>query len=92
VSYDGSKWRIFNQDGVAMPVDAAFNVIIPTTGAGVFVHSATVSNRSGDYTRIDNPLTNGHPNAVVFVTPNLDLGGVCPCILHTVTNCGFLKI
>ncbi len=28
VVYDGSKWRIFNQDAVAMPLNAAFNVLV----------------------------------------------------------------
>ena len=77
VYYFGGKWRILNQDGAAMPVGAAFNVIIPTAGASVFVHKATAV--VGNHTFIDNPLTNGHPNAIVFVTPNSDPGGVCPC-------------
>jgi hypothetical protein len=77
VYYDGSKWRIFNQDGVAMPVGAAFNVIIPTASAGVFVHTATAGSITGSYTDIDNALTNGHPNAIVFITPDWNPGGVC---------------
>jgi hypothetical protein len=75
VWYTGSKWAIFNQDLAAIPVGAAFNVIIPTTGAGVFVHTATAGNSFDDYTMIDNPLTNGNPNAIVFVTPNFNPGG-----------------
>jgi hypothetical protein len=77
VFYDGSNWRIFNQDGAAMPVDAAFNVFVPTAGAGVFVHTATAGNIiNPDSTEIDNTLTNGHPNAIVIVTPNWNPGGV----------------
>jgi hypothetical protein len=76
VWYDGSKWAIFNQDIAAMPVNASFNVSILTAGAGVFVHTATAGNSAGDYTTIDNPLTNGNPNAIVFVTPNYNPGGV----------------
>jgi len=76
VFYDGSKWAIFNQDGTtAIPVNASFNVSVLTAGAGVFIHTATVGNNAGDYTKIDNPLTNNHPNAIVFVTPNWDPGG-----------------
>ena len=75
VEYDGSKWWIFNQDGAAMPVGAAFNVIVPTSGA--FVHTSTAA---GNDTVINNALTNGHPNAIVFVTLNLNPGGVCGCI------------
>jgi hypothetical protein len=77
VFYDGSNWRIFNQDSAAMPVDAAFNVFVPKTGANVFVHTATVGNIiNPDSTEIDNALTNGHPNAIVVVTPNWNPGGV----------------
>ena len=76
VWYVGGKWAIFNQDIAAMPVNAAFNVSVLTAGTNVFVHKATVSNSAGDYTRIDSPLTNGNPNAIVFVTPNWNPGGV----------------
>ncbi len=77
VFYDGSNWRIFNQDGAAMPVDAAFNVFVPRAGAGVFVHTATAGNTIfPDSTEIDNALTNGNPNAIVVVTPNWNPGGV----------------
>jgi hypothetical protein len=77
VFYDGSNWRVFNQDGAAMPVDAAFNVFVPAAGAGVFVHTATVGNiLNPDATQIDNALTNGKPNAMIIVTPNWNPGGV----------------
>jgi hypothetical protein len=77
VFYDGSNWRIFNQDGAAMPVGAAFNVFVPPPGAGVLVHTVTTGNTSFfDTTEIDNPLTNGHPNAIVVATPNWNPGGV----------------
>jgi hypothetical protein len=71
------KWAIFNQDNTAaMPVDAAFNVLIPATGADVFVHTATAANSAFNYTVIDHPLTNDNPNAIVFVTQNYNPGGV----------------
>jgi len=76
VWYDGSKWAIFNQDMADMPVGAAFNVLIPTAGAAAFVHTATLANILGDSTYINNPLTNNNPNAIVFVTPNWNPGGV----------------
>jgi hypothetical protein len=79
VYYSVSQWAILNEDTVAMPLNAAFNVFVPPAGSSVFVHTATALNSSGDHTVIDNPLTNGHPNAIVFVTPNYDPGGVCPC-------------
>lgn len=79
VWYTSGRWRIFNQDIAAMPVGAAFNVIIPTAGANVFVHKATTPNIGGNTTLIDNALTNGNPDAIIFVTPSYDPGGACPC-------------
>jgi hypothetical protein len=64
------KWGIFNQDETAMPEEAAFNVHIPVEDSTVFFHEATTANTSGNYTLIDNPLTNNNPDATVFVTQN----------------------
>jgi len=75
VWYDGSKWAIFNQDIADMPVDAAFNVMIPTAGTAVFVHTATAANIISNWTDIDNPLTNNNPDAIVLVTQNWNPGG-----------------
>ena len=69
------KWCIFNQDISAMPDGAAFNVLIPPTGADVFVHTATAANITGNWTAIDHSLTNNNPNAIVLVTQNLNPGG-----------------
>jgi hypothetical protein len=44
-------------------------------GPNVFVHTATAGNSTDDYTVIDNPLTNGHPKAMVLVTSNANPGG-----------------
>jgi hypothetical protein len=41
-----------------------------------FLHVATISNLSGNSTFIDHPLTNGNPNAIIFVTQNWNLGNV----------------
>ena len=70
------KWAIFNQDLAAMPVDAAFNVLVQVPQSDVFVHKATSANSSGHVTRIDHPLSNNDPNAIVFITPNRNPGGV----------------
>jgi hypothetical protein len=40
-----------------------------------FVHRATPENISANSTYLDNPLTNGHPNVIVYVTPNWNPGG-----------------
>ena len=73
---DGEKkWAIFNQGFAAMPVDAAFNVLVATADEDTFVHAATVANISSNWTTIDHPLTNENPNAIVFVTQNWNPGG-----------------
>jgi hypothetical protein len=79
VWYDSSaqKWSIFNQDDTStMPVDAAFNVLVTAADTSVFVHTATSGNSVYNFTRIDHPLTNSNPNAIVFVTQNWNPGGV----------------
>ena len=70
------KWAIFNQDIASMPVNAAFNVLIPTTSTDFFVHTATIGNRGINFTVIDDPLTNNKPDAVVLVTQNWNPGGI----------------
>ncbi|HEX9115364.1 MAG TPA: hypothetical protein VGA61_04795, partial [Anaerolineae bacterium] len=67
---------IFNQDLAPIPNGAAFNVFIPVPGTYVFVHKATVANSAFDYTDINNPLANGNPPALVWVTPNWNPGAV----------------
>lgn len=47
-----------------------------------FVHRATAANTSGYITTIDNPLTNGRPDALLFVTHNYNPGAVCPCVYN----------
>ncbi len=41
----------------------------------VFVHRATPENISANSTYLDNPLINGNPNAVLYVTQNWNPGG-----------------
>lgn len=75
-SSSAKKWAVFNQDFAAMPTGAAFNVLIPATGADTFVHTATAANIAGNHTYIDHPFTNNNPNAIVLVTQNWNPGGV----------------
>jgi hypothetical protein len=73
------QWEIFNQDGWAMPVGAAFNVLVPNPDTSVFVHKTTAANRDISWpysTIIDYPLTNGNPDAIILVTPNLNPGWI----------------
>ena len=70
VWYDSAagKWAIFNQDRLAMPVNASFNVLGADPSGNVFTHIAGSGSISGHVTYINNPATNGHPEAKVFVT------------------------
>lgn len=71
-----SRWAIFNQDLVNMPVDVDFNVYVAPTNPNIFVHTATVSNTFDNWTYIDHPVTNGNPAAHVIVTQNWSVNGV----------------
>jgi hypothetical protein len=84
VWYDNSvgKWAIFNQDQSTPPLHAQFNVLVNSgqSGHGTSVlQTSTGSNTVNESTKINNPLTNGHNNALIFATPNYDPGGVCAC-------------
>jgi serine/threonine protein kinase len=75
VWYDGARWAIFNQDLAPMTSQASFNVLVPSQSSSVFVQVATPQNCGNNYTTIDNPLTNGNPNAIVMVTQSWNPGG-----------------
>ena len=68
------KWAIFNQDRAAVPAGATFRVEVPQPSA-TFVHHANLLNTVGNYTYLDNQLTNGEPEAVLSVTQNWNPGG-----------------
>ena len=76
VWYEGGarKWAIFNQDRAAVPAGATFEVVVPRASAR-FVHHARLMNTAGDYTYLDNRLTNGEPDALLSVTQNWNPGG-----------------
>jgi hypothetical protein len=76
VWYEGGarKWAIFNQDRAAVPSGATFEVVVPRASAR-FVHHARLVNTAGNYTYLDDRLTNGEPDAVLSVTQNWNPGG-----------------
>jgi len=76
VWYEGGaeKWAIFNQDRAAVPAGATFEVVVPRESA-TLVHHARLLNTVGNYTYLDNRLTNGEPDAVLSVTQNWNPGG-----------------
>jgi hypothetical protein len=75
VYYFGGFWRIFNQDFVTMPQNAAFNILVPPTDSVAFVHVATAANSASQVTYIDHPLLNGNPDAIALATQNWNPGG-----------------
>ncbi len=68
------RWAIFNQDRTPVPAGTTFEVEIPSPSAS-FVHEARLLNTAGNYTYLDNRLTNGQPDAVLSVTQNWNPGG-----------------
>jgi hypothetical protein len=76
VWYEGGaeKWAIFNQNRAAVPAGATFEVVVPRASAK-FVHRARLVNIAGNYTYLDDRLTNGEPEAVLSVTQNWNPGG-----------------
>ena len=77
VWYEGvneKKWAIFNQDRAAIPAGRSFQVII-WPESETFVHYAKLGNTEGSRTYLDNPLTNGEPDALLRVTQNWNPGG-----------------
>jgi hypothetical protein len=67
-------WTIFNEDIQPMTLGTSFSIreqpasctVLPVWQ--VYRHAATASNIHGDYTVLDNSVTNNDPNAVVEVT------------------------
>ena len=68
------RWAIFNQDLAAVPAGSAFEVVVPPASES-FVHRAAPPNTVGNATYLNNPLTNGEPDAEVSVTQNWNPGG-----------------
>ena len=66
--YTGTNWSIFDETRVAMDTNYAFNVLNATTNGTGFTHTVTGSNLFGNYSTIDNPTLNGHPESVFFIT------------------------
>jgi serine/threonine protein kinase len=75
VWYNGTYWSIFNQDLAPMTPQACFNVLVLSQSSSAFVQVATPQNSADNYTVIDNPLTNGNPDAIVMVTQNWNPSG-----------------
>jgi hypothetical protein len=74
-------WRIFLEDGAAMPgaIEFVVSILPPAPGgptrSAAFVHRTTPSNTHYNYSHIDHPLANDNPDALVFETHVLNPGG-----------------
>jgi hypothetical protein len=68
------RWAVFNQDRAAVPAGSSFEVVVPPADRG-FVHRAALPNTVGNATYLDDPLTNGEPDAEVSVAQNWNPGG-----------------
>jgi hypothetical protein len=68
------KWAIFNQDRAPVQVGTTFEVVFPQASSK-FLHTADLLNTSGNYTYLDDRLTNSRPDAVLSVTQNWNPGG-----------------
>lgn len=69
---DDGIWYLFNDDGAApMNQGAAFNIQVQGPTDTIFIHTAKASNLSHQehITRLNHPLLNGNPDAIVSVTP-----------------------
>ncbi len=71
---DQNKWAIFNQDLAPVPAGTTFEVVLPPPSES-FVHRAEPANTVGNATYLNDPLTNGEPNAALSVTQNWNPGG-----------------
>ena len=69
-----NRWAVFNQDRAPVPAGAAFGVVVPRASAA-FVHRAGLLNTAGNYTYIDDRMTNGKPGITLAVTQNWNPGG-----------------
>lgn len=80
VWYDASnsRWAVFREDDTPMPANESYNVlVVPPNKAGssLFVQTSTSTNTASDYTLINNPLTNGQPNAKLLITQDWNPNG-----------------
>jgi hypothetical protein len=65
---------------IPLTVSSTQSVSAAVTVTSHFIWTATSSNVTTSFTFINNAATNGAPNALVFVTPAYDPGGVCGCV------------
>ena len=84
VSYDhpfgayfpSPQWSLFNQDSAtAMPLGTHFDVMVPASGGGSFIHTSTASSIGGYATTVSDSSTDNLSDRIVLVTQNWTAGG-----------------
>jgi hypothetical protein len=74
-AYSGSGSALTIGGGAIHVSGATTNSGTSLTTTAAFIHVAAAANISANYTRINNSLCNGDPNAILSVTPNLSPAG-----------------
>jgi hypothetical protein len=81
VWYTGTNWVVFNEDGAPMPSGASFNVNVqPTSSNYVFTRGTNSANYVAEFSA---SYTDYAPARLLFVTPNANPHGACPCEFDT---------
>ena len=72
MAYLNNRWTIMNQDQVTdMPDPISFNVMVAPPSTYAYTHTTSALNIVSNSSALDQPLANGNPNALVFITPRL---------------------
>jgi hypothetical protein len=83
--YPVPNWALFNQDSAnPMPPGAHFDVFVPASGSGSFVHVSSASSISGYATVVSDGSTDNLPDRIVLVTQNWTAGGAALYNPHAV--------
>lgn len=74
--YNGTKWALFNEDGVStFTIGQKFMISMSGSNQVAYKHQATASNIQNNWTIIDHPLLNNNPNGKFVFTHNWGAGG-----------------
>jgi len=74
--YPTPVWSLFNQDSAsAMPLGAHFDVFVPASGGGSFIHTSSVASIGGVATTVSDSSIDGLSDRIVLVTQNWSAGG-----------------
>lgn len=66
--HTGFEWSVFDETQQAMDTNYAFNVLNANTNGTGFTHAVTSANLIENFSLIDHPLLNGHPERIFFIS------------------------